>query len=412
MSKFEGFSGDICARPALLKSFIELQRQVERPVDDAAAIREGDSVTLHGLTSAPALNGCVGVVLRRNDDGTRWIVRLETQGKELSVKAQGLSKNALANAAGCQGDTPSGSDVWECSAANSDALRMIGRARPVRDDVHQCKMVIEVACRGSKNIDNWFTNFDAQLAACDVGLKLGRVHKGFQLAYMSLRESMWIRIRENMESFGVAESDSILLYVVGYSLGGALATLAAYDLAAASGHHVCCVTWGCPRVGDSDFAVSYRSAVPSTARFVNVADPVPRVPSNPNDPYDDGALFGSERLLDLIQRGQTAISANEFVHVCRGANLGSLNVFDHALASVNAGLDEGATSALQRILRIHKFSAYADSLMNIMDGKDDATQNSASTYDAVQTAQRAVGAVVGGLGKTFSAFQRSRASNP
>lgn len=53
--------------------------------------------------------------------------------------------------------------------------------------------------------------------------------------------------------------------LAGHSLGGALATLAAYDLAAELGlSHVQCITFGAPRVGNSVFVADYNLHVPDT----------------------------------------------------------------------------------------------------------------------------------------------------
>ncbi len=53
--------------------------------------------------------------------------------------------------------------------------------------------------------------------------------------------------------------------LAGHSLGGALATLAAYDLAAELGlSHVQCITFGAPRVGNSVFVADYNRHVPNT----------------------------------------------------------------------------------------------------------------------------------------------------
>lgn len=66
----------------------------------------------------------------------------------------------------------------------------------------------------------------------------------------------------------------------GHSLGGALATLHSLRFAAATpGAEVRCVTFGSPRVGDSEFARAARSLVPNSRRYVVPGDPVPRVPT-------------------------------------------------------------------------------------------------------------------------------------
>ncbi len=56
----------------------------------------------------------------------------------------------------------------------------------------------------------------------------------------------------------------------GHSLGGALATLTAYDLQAEFGfRELQCYTFGCPRTGNHAFARDYERVVPDTWHVVN-----------------------------------------------------------------------------------------------------------------------------------------------
>ncbi len=60
----------------------------------------------------------------------------------------------------------------------------------------------------------------------------------------------------------------------GHSLGGALATLAAYDVAkaleaAGLRAHLACYTFGAPRTGNHAFALDYRETVPDTWGIIN-----------------------------------------------------------------------------------------------------------------------------------------------
>jgi hypothetical protein len=75
------------------------------------------------------------------------------------------------------------------------------------------------------------------------------------------------------------------LTVVGHSLGGALATLAAAELAinnvAGSQSVLTSYTFGSPRVGLLDFAASFNKAVTTTFRIWNTLDIVPEVPAFP-----------------------------------------------------------------------------------------------------------------------------------
>jgi alpha-beta hydrolase superfamily lysophospholipase len=97
----------------------------------------------------------------------------------------------------------------------------------------------------------------------------GRVHCGFAFGL----QSVWDQIEPL-----IAGAPARPLYVTGHSLGGALASLAQWRLAA-SGLNPCggC-TFGEPRVGDSTWATA--NTLPHW-RVVHDCDPVPRVPFPP-----------------------------------------------------------------------------------------------------------------------------------
>ena len=66
----------------------------------------------------------------------------------------------------------------------------------------------------------------------------------------------------------------VLLLLVGHSLGGALAQLAAHDIATAGAKQgltvsVGCYTFGAPRVGNHAFANEYNKLVPHTWHIIN-----------------------------------------------------------------------------------------------------------------------------------------------
>ena len=67
---------------------------------------------------------------------------------------------------------------------------------------------------------------------------------------------------------------TLQVYLTGHSLGGALASLAAYDVAAAlkacpQRTHVLCYSFGSPRVGNHAFAHAYTRLVPDTWNVIN-----------------------------------------------------------------------------------------------------------------------------------------------
>ncbi|MDM8526731.1 lipase family protein [Anaerolineales bacterium HSG24] len=101
------------------------------------------------------------------------------------------------------------------------------------------------------------------------------VHAGFIEAYQSIRESVFKVGKDTPHK---------KIICTGHSLGGALATLCALDLACnLSGKQVSNYTYGSPKVGNPDFVKFYNQKVPQSYRFVNGPDIVPTVP--PNVPF-------------------------------------------------------------------------------------------------------------------------------
>jgi hypothetical protein len=72
------------------------------------------------------------------------------------------------------------------------------------------------------------------------------------------------------------------LTICGHSLGGAIATLLALDVAAHASAPLSdptIYTYASPRTGNHDFAVKYHQTVTTTYRFVDNVDLVPKLPS-------------------------------------------------------------------------------------------------------------------------------------
>src|SRR5262249_2029408 len=69
--------------------------------------------------------------------------------------------------------------------------------------------------------------------------------------------------------------------ICGHSLGGALATLLALDVAVNGIFFATAYTYASPRVGDPQFVRTYNHAVPDTTRIANRLDAVPNLPFPP-----------------------------------------------------------------------------------------------------------------------------------
>lgn len=75
------------------------------------------------------------------------------------------------------------------------------------------------------------------------------------------------------------------IFVTGYSLGAALATIASADLHAVFGHIEQLYTYGGPRVGNEQFANLITQISPERFRVIHYADIVPHLPPQIPIPY-------------------------------------------------------------------------------------------------------------------------------
>lgn len=108
------------------------------------------------------------------------------------------------------------------------------------------------------------------LRAMQISSIEGRVHKGFQDAYDS--------VRNDIEK-SIARLDKKLpLYVTGHSLGAALATVATQNLDVGSKFRdriAACYTFGSPRVGNTKYDRAFKAPI---YRMVNTTDIVTVIP--------------------------------------------------------------------------------------------------------------------------------------
>jgi len=106
----------------------------------------------------------------------------------------------------------------------------------------------------------------------DIGLDIdGRVHNGFHSAYQSIKNELLVQIKDKEEVF-----------IVGHSLGAALATLAALHIRYVyPSHKLNLITLGCPKVGDSGFCQACNTIGFTHKRLVNGHDIVPKLPPLP-----------------------------------------------------------------------------------------------------------------------------------
>lgn len=105
----------------------------------------------------------------------------------------------------------------------------------------------------------------------------GNTSRGFTCIYQSTRNKL---IRE-LNTLSTSKK----LFVTGHNYGGALATLAALDIAVNTRFENPFVyTYGSPRVGDPDFAFRFNQVVKNSIRIVNIHDSFPTFPAQKYPP--------------------------------------------------------------------------------------------------------------------------------
>jgi triacylglycerol lipase len=140
----------------------------------------------------------------------------------------------------------------------------IGYLAQRRDDVY-------LIFRGTMTAREWIRDFKMGLVPCSLS-QYGRVHDGFQRMYSLIQAQI-------QESLAHVHQRS-RLFIAGHSLGGALATLALPEIAAATPRRaICLYTYGSPRVGDNEFVAAFnRQFADRSFRIVNTSDIMASLP--------------------------------------------------------------------------------------------------------------------------------------
>jgi predicted lipase len=135
--------------------------------------------------------------------------------------------------------------------------------------------VIIIAFRGTVSIKNAKTDISVGRVPFHLpgmGDSIGKVHNGFYHAFSQVRDDLMNQVALLLENKRNTSRipGAIPVICVGHSLGGALATICAFEMAHRFKSQISLQTYtfGCPRVGDRDFAREYDRRVPFTFRFV------------------------------------------------------------------------------------------------------------------------------------------------
>nr|WP_183602192.1 lipase family protein [Paenibacillus phyllosphaerae] len=128
-----------------------------------------------------------------------------------------------------------------------------------------------LAFRGTGSAVDWVSDLIAEQIPYKPVAGAGATHRGFTEIYMSAREQVMALLDQLPPEKP--------LFVTGHSLGGALATLAALDIAKnQSFQQLLVYTFAAPRTGDPAFVKMYNKSVPVQVRIHNEFDIVPQLP--------------------------------------------------------------------------------------------------------------------------------------
>jgi hypothetical protein len=140
---------------------------------------------------------------------------------------------------------------------------------------------VVVAFRGTQGIHEWLRDCLYHLVPCPFLAGAGHTEDGFTAIYQSLRVGAEHGAQRLREAFVAMEFPRSVrsLTVAGHSLGAALATLFALDLAGNTVYKNPEVfTFASPRTGDERFAKVFNELVPKTFRIANRMDVITEVP--------------------------------------------------------------------------------------------------------------------------------------
>lgn len=192
---------------------------------------------------------------------------------------EGLQFAYLARASGCGNNL----EAWHCGpCAKVPGMRQVRTVSNFALSTHAFVGLLNGQCvltfRGSDYINAWIQDVRGAILvdwpACTFNGETCQVGSGYLEDYNALT----VEIRAALDDIGCTRSARLL--IAGHSLGGALATLALFDLKQRGYNVMRAYTFGQPRVGDRAFAGAFASVLRDVPlyRVTNFADPVPLVP--------------------------------------------------------------------------------------------------------------------------------------
>ncbi|MCD9560167.1 hypothetical protein HAX54_018652 [Datura stramonium] len=206
---------------------------------------------------------------------------------------------------------------WAKRLASSPQSSWIGYVA-VCDDAEEIARLgrrdVVIAYRGTATSSEWLENLRATLSCLpdDMTAELNYDQPMVQSGLLSLyttnaqcdHQSLQDTIREeigNILDKYSHDGNPLSITVTGHSLGAALATLTAYDIATkfSNAPIVTVVSFGGPRIGNKSFRCQLEKSGTNVLRIVNSDDPVTRVPGFVIDDDAD----------DVVQKGTDHVAA-------------------------------------------------------------------------------------------------------
>ena len=169
--------------------------------------------------------------------------------------------------------------IWDCPTCYSNNIltHVIEKdSEQVIFGYNQDYNAIFIAFRGSSNIENWLANiqFHQIQPYDDENIS---VEKGFYNLYADLKPIIYDTLQELASKYSTHNVLS-----TGHSLGGALATLFAFDNYYYNEEYnvIALMTFGSPRIGNHNFVTKFANYNMYSKRITHYYDMVPHVPQN------------------------------------------------------------------------------------------------------------------------------------
>jgi hypothetical protein len=143
---------------------------------------------------------------------------------------------------------------------------------------------VVIAIRGTEGVQEWIHDAQFLMVPCPFLASGGHTEDGFTAMYLSMTTSLDPTCPSVTRTLaGLPYPRPVTsLTICGHSLGAALATLLALDVAANTVFKTPTVfTYASPRTGGPQFAATYNHVVPATTRIAGRLDLVPKLPLPP-----------------------------------------------------------------------------------------------------------------------------------